>query len=317
MSDDLNTKSSNAKIWAVGGGKGGTGKTFVLCQLAICLASSGKRVVVIDADFGGANAHFFFGSRNSKQNLMDFFEHRESLDNLIQETRIKNLGLIVGNQSPLSASGIKHLQKLKFFRHLKHLDTDYILLDLGAGTHYHTIDFFLQADRMIAVTVPEIIAIDNLFHFIKNAYFRKLHHGFSQYGIRETAKNLWANRQDYGIKTIQELLQQLALTIPNLDESIMNDLRQFPVCLVLNKIRNPNDVLEGFSVKSICIKYLGVEAFYSGYLEYDNQFWKNISLMPSKKFTVSPRITQEIVTIAQNIRSGTQVKIDRIKVKNV
>ena len=48
-------ENSHVEIWALGGGKGGTGKTFVLSQLANCLASKGKRVILIDTDFGGAN----------------------------------------------------------------------------------------------------------------------------------------------------------------------------------------------------------------------------------------------------------------------
>jgi flagellar biosynthesis protein FlhG len=312
----LNGTQNQKEIWAIGGGKGGTGKTFVICQLALHLASMGKRVILIDADFGGANAHFFFGIRKTDKTLIDFFEKKQPLESLITETKIRNLGIIVGNQSPLSASGIRHFQKLKFFRHIKELDADYILLDLGAGTAYHTIDVFLQSDRMITVTVPEIISIDNLFHFIKNAYFRKLQHSFARHGIKETARNLWQNRESYGIKTIQDLIEQITQVRGDLDDVVVSDLIYFPVCLVLNKIRNPSDVLEGFSIKSICIKYLGVNALYSGYLEHDNQFWKNISLMPSKNFSVSPRITKEIISIAQNIRSGNQLKIDRIKIQN-
>ena len=52
---------------------------------------------------------------------------------------------------------------------------------------------------------------------------------------------------------------------------------------------------------------------YSGYLEYDNQLWKNFSLVPFNKFIISPRIEQEVLTIAENINTGNQLKIDRIK----
>jgi len=68
-----NNKHKQVKIWAIGGGKGGTGKTFVLSQLANCLASKGKRVILVDTDFGGANLHTFFGIKRNPASIMNFF----------------------------------------------------------------------------------------------------------------------------------------------------------------------------------------------------------------------------------------------------
>ena len=62
------------EIWAVGGGKGGTGKTFVICQLAARLASKGKRVILIDTDLGAANVHTFFGIKKREKSISNFFE---------------------------------------------------------------------------------------------------------------------------------------------------------------------------------------------------------------------------------------------------
>ncbi len=60
------------KIWAVGGGKGGTGKSVVSAILAFWLARMGKRTVLIDVDLGGANIHTLMGIKSPPRSINDF-----------------------------------------------------------------------------------------------------------------------------------------------------------------------------------------------------------------------------------------------------
>ena len=53
-----------------------------------------------------------------------------------------DIGLVSGTFSSLDSENIKYAQKLKLFRQIKAIDTDYILIDLGAGSHNNTIDTF-------------------------------------------------------------------------------------------------------------------------------------------------------------------------------
>ncbi len=75
------------KIWAIGGGKGGTGKTFVTSAMGTYIAGKGKRVLLIDIDIGGANLHSFLGISRPKKSLTDFFEA-----GLSQKHFLRNLG---------------------------------------------------------------------------------------------------------------------------------------------------------------------------------------------------------------------------------
>jgi len=309
-----NNKHKQVKIWAIGGGKGGTGKTFVLSQLANCLASKGKQVILVDTDFGGANLHTFFGIRRNPASIMNFFEKKESLEDLVIETPIENLSIIPGNSASVTPANINHAQKIKLFRHIQGLAADYILLDLGGGTSIDTIDIFLLADRLIVVAVPEVTAIENLYQFIKSVYFRKLRILFARYGLKDTAKNIWQNREKYEIKGIADLLEYLKKKFPHLDKIISDNLADFTVYIILNKVRNPREVQEGFSIKSICIKYIGVNARYSGYIEYDYQFWRHLSLIQATPdITVSYNIKNDVMKITDNIISGEQMRIDSLK----
>jgi len=309
-----NENDRQSEIWAVGGGKGGTGKTFVICQLATCLASKGKRVILIDTDLGAANVHTFFGIKKREKSITNFFEGKQDLENLIIKTKIKNLAIIPGKNDTTSFSTIKHTQKLKLLRQIKGLTADYILLDLGGGTNLDIIDIFLLADRLILVTIPEITAVENLYQFIKSAFFRKLKSLFADCGLKDTAKDIWHNKQEHGINTIVDLLDYLKKISGDKRDFLSKGLSDFYFNIILNKVRNIREVQEGFSVKSICVKYIGVNARYAGYIEYDNQFWKNLSLIQSSPmFIVSHTTKNDVVKIADNIINGGQLKIDSIK----
>ena len=87
-----------ARVWAVGGGKGGIGKSFLVANIATVAARSGKRVILIDADLGGANLHTCLGVRAGERvSLSDYFEDRVlELDKVAIETPVPGLRLILG-----------------------------------------------------------------------------------------------------------------------------------------------------------------------------------------------------------------------------
>jgi flagellar biosynthesis protein FlhG len=306
--------SKEAEIWAVGGGKGGTGKTFVATQLAVYLASQGRRVVLVDTDFGGANVHSFFGIKKAPKTIASFFEDKEPLEHLVLESGVENLRIIPGDYHAVSSGSMNYAQKTKLLRHIKKLAADYAILDLGGGTRYDTIDAFLLADRMILVAIPEITAIENLFQFVKNTFFRKLKFLLSVHGLKGTVRDVWVNRKKHGIKNIVELLQYIRGTYTEVDAVLKRELGDFALYVVLNQVRNAMEIREGFSIRSICIKYIGVETRYVGYIEYDFQFWKNLSLIQhAPSLNVSYSVQKDIMRIAENILSGEQMKISSIK----
>jgi flagellar biosynthesis protein FlhG len=135
-------KKKEAQIWAVGGGKGGIGKSFIVSALGNHLAQQGHKVILVDADLGAANLHTFLGVGKPRTSLTDFFEKKLPLAKLVVPSGIENLGLLVGAIHSLAADSIKYAQKIKLLRHIKKLDTDYVLIDLGAGAHFNTIDTF-------------------------------------------------------------------------------------------------------------------------------------------------------------------------------
>jgi flagellar biosynthesis protein FlhG len=63
-------------VWTIGGGKGGSGKSFITTNIGICLSQMGVRVILVDADLGGANLHTFLGIHPPVPSLSDFLQKR-------------------------------------------------------------------------------------------------------------------------------------------------------------------------------------------------------------------------------------------------
>ncbi|HJU04509.1 MAG TPA: P-loop NTPase [Nitrospiraceae bacterium] len=142
---------------SVASGKGGVGKSVVVGNLSLVFARSGRRVTVVDLDVGGADLHILFGLFHPTATLTDFLMRRvDSLETVAQVvTRHAELRLIPGTGETLASANMPYAKKQRLIRHLKTLQTDIILIDVGAGTWYHALDFFLMADHHVAMTTPD------------------------------------------------------------------------------------------------------------------------------------------------------------------
>jgi len=137
-----------AWVISVASGKGGVGKSVVSANLALVLAQRGKQVVLADLDVGGADAHVLVGLLNPPFTLTDFLNHRiECLDDLAQRLSIHpNLRIIPGTGDTLATANMAYSQKKRLIRNFQDIRADVIIVDIGAGTGYHALDFFLMAD---------------------------------------------------------------------------------------------------------------------------------------------------------------------------
>lgn len=303
------TNERSPEIWTIGGGKGGTGKSFIISSMGNCLALQDKKVVLIDADLGGANLHTFLGIDKPRISLTDFFEKKVPLPDIIVDSGVKNMGFLIGAIHSLSPDGIKYTQKLKLFRHIKQLNADYILIDLGAGSHFNTIDTFLLADKMIVVIVPEITAIENLYYFLKNAFFRQLINSFGDHGLKDVVQNTWKNRREYDIKNLNQLIDYLKGLSKTMENIINRELSSFKTYIILNRISSSQEIMIGDSVKSICRKYFGLNANYVGYIEYDAIISRCINKrQPYMRTYPASRCAKEIERLTENLLEGRDIR---------
>ena len=85
------------RVIAIGGGKGGIGKSLIAANMGVHLVRNGKRAVLVDADLGGANLHTCIGIKPPEITLSDFVNRKvDVLEDVVSETGIPGLGLVSG-----------------------------------------------------------------------------------------------------------------------------------------------------------------------------------------------------------------------------
>ncbi|MBS0153203.1 MAG: P-loop NTPase [Nitrospira sp.] len=220
-----------AQIISVASGKGGVGKSVVATNLALLLARKGKQVVLADLDVGGADAHILLGLLNPSITLTDFLTHRvEQLDAVAQRLPLHpNLRIIPGTGDTLATANMPYSQKKRLIRHFQDIHTDIILVDIGAGTSYHALDFFLMADHHIAVATPDPTSVLDLYRFIKLAAIRRV---LSMFLMRDVTAEGLANR-DYS--SVEEVLDVAGKTDESGRKIAETTLQTFHPSLILNR----------------------------------------------------------------------------------
>ena len=276
----VSAPSGNApykQIWAIGGGKGGVCKTLITANFAITLAKAGASVTLVDLDLGGANLHTCLGVEQTTKTLTDLFSPDvKNLSELASPTLLPNLSLISGAQDSLNVANLPHAQKQKLLNKLRQLPSDYIILDLGAGTSYNTLDFFLASDVGILVVLPEPTSIENAYRFIKSAFYRKLKNIEYLYDARSFVDQTMNRKNELGIRTPADLLRALEEQFPEVGSKVRSSISKFDIKLVVNQSRTETDAEVGYGVRNVCKKYFGFNLDYLGHLEYDSAVWQSV-----------------------------------------
>ncbi|RMG12490.1 MAG: hypothetical protein D6729_16455 [Deltaproteobacteria bacterium] len=163
------------RIVAVGGGKGGVGKSVVASNLAIAMAQAGRRVVLLDADLGAANLHTLFGITRPARCLAGFLSRaQESLEEVRIHTAVPGLDLIPGAGAVPGVANPGWGRKQRLLRHIRSLDADVVVLDVGAGTSFDVVDLYNEADLRLVVMTPQLTSVQNAYAFTKAAVYRLL-----------------------------------------------------------------------------------------------------------------------------------------------
>lgn len=300
------TQRRARKLIAVGGGKGGIGKSLVSANLGMALARRGAQVVLVDADLGGANLHTCLGVDQPAKTLSDFVNNRvPRLEDVVIETGVGGLKLISGAHDMLDAANPKHSQKSKLLRNVQGLDVDYVLLDLGAGTSFNVLDFFVAADIGVVVLLPEPTSIENAYRFIKAAFFRRLQSLTDATTAQQVA--LVLSGRDPNVRTPWDLAEQLRPEHPEQAQRLQAALNGFKPHLVINQARARTDYDLGPQVASAWKKFFGLDLGYLGTVGFDEHVWAAVrSRKPLLDSAPDSNASKALLRIAENLLSLSQ-----------
>lgn len=260
--------ASKATIIPIAGGKGGIGKSVIASGIAISLAKMGYPTVVVDLDLGGSNLHTLLGQPNRHAAIGDYLMNRDrDLGDYLVETEWPALQFIPGDGRTPFMANINSGHKAKLVRQLQKLPARYVLLDLGAGSSYNTMDFFRIAPRGMVVTTPERPAMMNTLTFLKNALFR----GIDQFLRRNVPVNarlreLFAEPMNAQKLTMARLLEEVGAIDAAALRTVRKVCREFRPRLVLNMGQQAADLDYLGTASKVLRDILQIEAAHFGFI---------------------------------------------------
>jgi flagellar biosynthesis protein FlhG len=260
--------TSQINIIAVGGGKGGIGKSLVCTNLAIGMALSGQKIILMDTDFGASNLHALLGIKNPAHGFQDFFNDEiTNKQSLLIDTGISNLKFVSGAGDNPGSANIDSDKINTVISFIKSLDADTVLLDLGPGTNYNVIDFFNISTQNVVLTTPEMTSVMKTFSFVRSALFRRVSLEFQDnHDIQKMVDHSNPGSADIEAYTTGLLRDRFVKDFPEQLEQFNNIVKNFTPGLVVNRVRSKKDLKTGDNLLKLVRKFLEVETTYLGYI---------------------------------------------------
>ncbi|MCR5081108.1 MAG: AAA family ATPase [Treponema sp.] len=302
------------QIIPVASGKGGVGKSLLSANLAIALGQADKKVLLADLDLGASNLHLVIGQVNSKVGIGTFLSGQSKFEEIIFPTDYKNVFFIAGDSELPGLTSLKVSQKNELIKNFNKLDKeyDYLILDLGAGTHLTILDMFLLSPQGIVVTAPTVTATLNGYLFLKNVVFRMMYNTFKKgskaYEYLETLKKDSLSLQRL---YIPKLIETLDSVDPESTALFKKRMEEFHPRLVLNMIDDPKDADRAQKIRRSCQQYLDLELEHLGVIYRDTLQDKALSSkLPVIVYKPQSLIGQAIYRVAEKVMQSETLKFD-------
>src|SRR3954471_13996449 len=259
------------RVGAIGGGKGGVGKSLVAANVGIFLATLGKKVILVDGAFGAPNLHIFAGVPRPSRTLSEALAAGgPSLAELAVATHVPGVRLVGGVYDPAWIANPGPAQVTVLAEQLRSLPADWVVVDLAPGTASPTLELFLEADIGLLVGVPDPTSIELMHRFVRAAFLKRL----ERKNLGHLAQIADKVPLDYegGMPSALDIYLAAVATQTDIHE-IREAILGFAPHLVINSARSKSDMELGRAVASAARRRLGNPLRYLGHLEYDEAVW--------------------------------------------
>lgn len=168
------TPARTVPLIAVTSGKGGVGKTSLSVNLSIAMSRLGRRVSLLDADLGLANADLLCGM--SPTNRLDAAIDPARTDGQVTRSLAQiaveapgGFKLVPGSAGLARMANLSQPQRAALVSGLIDLESfsDVVLVDTGAGLSDQVTSFVGAADLAMVVVSPEPTSIADAYAMIK------------------------------------------------------------------------------------------------------------------------------------------------------
>lgn len=267
-------------LWAIGGGKGGVGKSLIASNFGYLLSKRGYRVLLVDADLGAANLHTFVRAEKQISSLSSFLKGEElDLNRLICSTTFPSLDLISGANDLLDVADVSEETLTNLILKIRKTDYDYVVLDAGPGTSSRMLDLMLLSDSGVLVTTPDPTSIENTYRFLKSLCLRKMKHIINSGGnqsLRESLLKAIGKSEQNRPETLVDIFNRLKKMDDRSGTLLESVLGGLELSILINQARKEKDKGLGSAMSSACADYFGVKVKNLGCIDYEDEIAESI-----------------------------------------
>ena len=155
------------RVMSITSGKGGVGKTTISANLAVSLGREGKRVLILDGDFGMANVDIMFNVR-PKKNLYDVIQGTAKMSDILIEVA-RNVTLIPGGSGLFEMRNLSNFEKQALLDRVSELESTYdmMLIDTAPGIDENVLYLNSAAQEIHVVVTPDPSSLADSYALIK------------------------------------------------------------------------------------------------------------------------------------------------------
>jgi flagellar biosynthesis protein FlhG len=290
------------EVWAFAGGKGGTGKSALAASIGFQLSRLGKRVVLVDADFGGANLHTCLGLAPPPRSLLDLVREGGTVaDEYAMTTPYPNLRLI-GGRVDEGAGSLPVGWAARLSTALRALPVDLVILDMGAGVAADTIEALNIADLKVMVSVPEPSAIENVVSLLRSLCLQRLIQRLPSNEVRRRLAAIQSGEATSRVRGAAEMFREIEAVEPSLLGAARALVEEMSVTLVTNQVRDEADRKFGAQTAAVIRRHFGLPMTYAGFVHHDDAVWR--TLRRGKMFMLDAsrsRAAEDIRRLTRNL----------------
>ena len=151
-------------------------------------------------------------------------------------------------------------------------------MDLGAGSTYNIIDFFLTTYTGLIVVSPDFTSILNAYSFLKSAVFRFCYRQFpAKSPERQILQNSVLQRMEGKDYSFLSILNVIKDNFPESGTKAIEELSKLKPKIIMNMGRSPNDLELGNRLLHLTKNKLNIDAEYIGFVPYDENVQYSIA----------------------------------------
>jgi flagellar biosynthesis protein FlhG len=272
---------------AILGAKGGVGTSLFSANLAIYLATMGKRVLAVDADPSGADLHAMlgirprvapyvaptpaFGTEGSFARLASALDH-DAINTLPSrepvEGPIPGLWLLDGGLSEPHRGGSRRSSVRELERRLMKHDADFAVVDLGSAATDAAVRFWHRSPHRLALTIPEPNAVSGLYKLVRKAFAAAALDYVTDERQQAALSAAFTKAGHHPAPSDISLL--LRREWPEVGHALEDCMESLELPFIVNQARLRADLELGDQITVAVRRRYGIHPKYLGYVEHDD-----------------------------------------------